>query len=643
MPIQILSEIVAAQIAAGEVVDRPAAVVKELIENALDAGATLVQVESESGGRRLLRITDNGSGIAAHEAELAFTRHATSKLQSVDDLTHINTLGFRGEALASVASVAQVTMLTRTADEDSGTLIRVRGGNLVEQRAAGAPVGTVITVENLFFNTPARLKFLKSETTERRHIDALVTRYAMAYPNVRFSLMQDNRLAFQTTGNGSLADVLVEALGLETMHEMLEVTPAPPPRADLPPIMVSGYTSAPTLNRTARNQITLFVNGRYIQDGSLTYAVSHAYHTLMPSERYPVSVLLITMPPEEVDVNVHPTKAEVRFHSPDAVFSAVQNAVRRSVIGRSPVPNISGNGFNDTSNESYSTPDTNGAGEQSNGQSSAPPTDADGHSQPVQHGFDLPVPDTGYRSQQYTPQYPQYNSPYANNRPGSNFGSSSTPYEAPTTPYVSPITPPPYASGQNVRSLPPLRVLGQVAATYIVAEGPAGMYLVDQHAAHERILYEQFMAQQTAKEPIAQRTLDAITVELTSGSALLIEEHLDTLTVLGFEIAAFGKNTFQIRAVPAMLADRAPEASLRLILEDLENADEPGDATLEARIILRVCKASAVKAGQTLSFNEMQAMLRQLERCAAPRTCPHGRPTMIHMSSDQLAKEFGRT
>ncbi len=613
MPIRILTKVVAAQIAAGEVVERPASVVKELVENALDAGAHRVQVESDGGGRRLLRVTDDGSGIRAEEAELAFMPHATSKLESVDDLSHIQTLGFRGEALASIASVAQVTMLTRTAEETAGTLIRVRGGALAEQRAVGTPVGTVITVENLFFNTPARLKFLKAETTERRHIDTLVTRYAMAYPNVRFALMQDGRLAFQTTGNGSLADVLVEALGLETMREMIEVLPSEAPRPDLPPINVCGFTSSPSLNRNARSHITLFVNGRYIQDSSLSYAVTQAYHTLMPADRYPVAVLLITMPPEEVDVNVHPTKAEVRFRSADAVFSAVQRAVRRAVIKQSPVPALGETAFSPR-------------------ESTAPAADTANYApRTVQQNLDMPIQDTGYRSQ----HRPPYESNYA--RPESaNFSRSAPTYSTPAA-----SAPPQPTEGR--RTLPPLRVVGQVNATYIVAEGPAGMYLVDQHAAHERILYEQFMAQQAAKQPIAQRTLDALTFEFEPGSARLIEENLAVLNSIGFEIEAFGSNTFRVRAVPGILADRSPEDSIRLILDDLESGAEPGASTLEAKIILRVCKAAAVKAGQTLSYNEMQAMLRQLERTASPRTCPHGRPTMILLSSEQLAHEFGRT
>lgn len=618
MPIQVLSEVVAAQIAAGEVVERPASVVKELIENALDAGAHLIQVEVEGGGRRLLRITDNGSGIPTDEAELAFLRNATSKLQTVEDLSHIQTLGFRGEALASIASVAQVTMLTRTRDSETGTLIRVRGGALVEQRTAGAPVGTVLTVENLFFNTPARLKFLKAETTERRHIDALVTRYAMAYPNVRFALLQDGRMTFQTTGSGSLSDVLVESLGLDVMRDMIEVMPNAVPRPDLPPITVCGYTSAPNLNRTTRSHISLFVNGRYVQDNSLNYAVTQAYHTLMPADRYPIAVLLITLPPEEVDVNVHPTKAEVRFRSPDAVFSAVQSAVRRAVISRDIVPGVAEHAF--------SAPEQTAPMIE---QAAADQAEPAPHL--VQHSYNMPLHDLGFRSQQ--------RDPYGDSRPGSGF----TPATEPAYRYTTPITQPAAPLTEGKRTLPPLRVIGQVSATYIVAEGPAGMYLVDQHAAHERILYEQFMAQQAAHQPVAQRTLAPITLELAPHSAALIENNLALLNSLGFDIEPFGSNTFRIRAVPGILADRTPEESMVTILDDLENGSEPGAATLEARIILRVCKAAAVKAGQTLSYNEMQALLRQLERCALPRSCPHGRPTMIHLSSDQLAKEFGRT
>ncbi|MBX3061507.1 MAG: DNA mismatch repair endonuclease MutL [Anaerolineae bacterium] len=612
MPIKILSEVVAAQIAAGEVVERPASVVKELLENALDAGARSIRIEADMGGRRLIRITDDGSGIPASEAELAFARHATSKLQQIDDLDHIQTLGFRGEALASVASVAQVTLLTRIADETAGTHLRIEGGRLAERRQAGTPVGTTITVENLFFNTPARLKFMKAETTERRHIDTVVTRYAMAYPNVRFSLLQDGRLTFNTSGNGDLADVLVESLGIETMRDMIEVTPLDPQRPDLPPIRVYGYTSLPVLNRNTRSHIILFVNGRHIQDNGLSYAVSQAYHTLMPTDRYPVAVLLIDMNPEDVDVNVHPTKAEVRFRSADAVFAAVQRAVRRAVIAQAQIPTIQPPTIND--------PVQTGRVDPLTWESPRPimPIASTAPVSNAQLDLELAVYDSGRYAQQIEHNADRMRAP-------------SAPISMPTEPEIRP------------RTLPPLRVIGQIAAMYIVAEGPAGLYLVDQHAAHERILYEQFMREAATQQPVAQHMLDSTTVEVTSEAARLIEEHMPTLAQFGFDLESFGSTLFRVRAVPAILARQSPEAAMQTILGDLELGDEPGASTLEARLLLRVCKAAAVKAGQVLSYDEMQGLIRQLERCEFPRTCPHGRPTMIHISGDQLAKEFGRT
>ncbi|MCC7447322.1 MAG: DNA mismatch repair endonuclease MutL [Anaerolineae bacterium] len=600
MPIHILPEVVASQIAAGEVVERPASVVKELIENALDAGAHNIRVEVEAGGRRLIRITDDGCGIPGAESELAFERHATSKLLTVDDLQHIQTLGFRGEALASIASVAQVTLLTLTAAETAGTLLRMEGGRLLDHRAAGTPVGTVITVENLFFNTPARLKFLKAETTERRHIDMVVTRYAMAYPNVRFTLVQDGRVTFTSDGTGDLADVLIEVLGVETMHEMLPVNPVDSGRADLPNITVYGYTSAPHVNRNTRSHITLFVNGRHIQDTGLTFAVCQAYHTLMPADRYPIAVLMITLPPEDVDVNVHPAKSEVRFRSADAVFSAVQRAVRRAVTDDPSIP------------------------------SATPPRTLDDilsmrpQSTPTAEPFDFPAFDAGRRSQQIGPINP----------PMPIEAERSVETSVPNTPSVD-LT-------QRPRTLPPLRVVGQIGAMYIVAEGPAGMYLVDQHAAHERILFELFMLEQANRPTVTQQTLDSVAVELPAASARLLEEHLESLQAIGFDIEPFGGNTFRVRAIPALFANRLPQDAITAILDDLDAGAELGASTLEKTILLRVCKAAAVKAGQVLSYDEMQTLLRQLERCATPRTCPHGRPTIFHMSSDDLAKAFKR-
>lgn len=623
--IQVLSEIVAAQIAAGEVVERPASVVKELIENALDAGATAITVEVEKGGKRLIRVSDDGDGIPADETVLAFERHSTSKLQTVDDLDHIRTLGFRGEALASIASVSRVTVITRYFEEDTGSEVVIEGGELLVERATGAPVGTVFTVENLFFNVPARLKFLKAESTERKHITQLVTRYAMAYPSVRFRLVQEGREQFHSTGSGDLADVLVEAFGLDTFREMLEVSPLPPSRPDLPPVDVYGFSSAPTLNRSNRSHIVLFLNGRAIADQSLTYAVVQAYHTLLPQGRYPLAVLMITVPPEEVDVNVHPTKAEVRFREPDLVFSAVQRAVRRAVVDQSPIPGMQGDpyqasssGWGRTSTEPSQAP-------------SSPPRPLVSGEQQLR--MELESYDPGRYTQQVAPASAAAETPDV---PVRSYVTSHVQDDDTAIP-AGPGTP------KRPRTLPIMRVVGQVGAMYIVAEGPAGLYLVDQHAAHERILYEEFMAQQAAAEPVIQHALPVIMLDLAPAVARLVEESLDLLDSLGFSLELFGTNTFRVQAIPALLADRDPHDVLQAVIEDLERGVTPGEGTLEEKLVKRVCKTAAVKAGQVLSYDEMQGILQQLERCKSPRTCPHGRPTLLHISGEELAKQFGRT
>lgn len=585
MPIQILAEDVVAQIAAGEVVERPAAVVKELLENALDAGASNVRISIQGDGRRKIQVSDDGCGIPADEVELAFARHATSKLRETNDLYRIQTLGFRGEALASIASVSQLAITTRHESDNAGTLLRLEGGQVRQRRSVGAPRGTTVTVENLFYNTPARLKFLKSENTEKRQIATIVTRYAMAYPFVRFTLEQDGREAFRTHGSGQLLDVMVNALGLDQIKNMFEVDDTHLN------IHVYGYTSAPSYNRSDRSRITLFVNGRWIQDTSLTYAVVQAYHTLLMTGRYPVAVLLINVAPDEVDVNVHPTKAEVRFRDSDAAFSAVQRAVRRAVIEQAQTPTLRGRLSNGNADHVWNP-----------------------RSEPIQMGMNLKLKDTGQPAIRQHADAPDEDT------------------EIPEGPH-GPARP---------RTLPMLRVIGQVGASYIVAEGPAGLYLIDQHAAHERVLYEQFMAEHAQKEAISQYTLAAQTIQVSPPEARLLEENLPILQELGFEIEPFGPNVFVIRSVPAILADGDPIETLAGIVDDLVQGNKPGQEAIEDRIVLRVCKQAAIKAGQVLGLEQMQGLIRQLERCQSPLTCPHGRPTMIHMSSEQLAREFGR-
>lgn len=596
MTIYILSEEVVAQIAAGEVIERPSSVVKELVENALDAGSRQIRVKVSGDGRDYLAVIDDGHGIRAHEIPTAFQRHATSKLQTLDDLDRLQTLGFRGEALASIAAVSRVTLTTRHQDEQSGTRVRVEGGLLKTQQATGSPTGTSIAVESLFFNTPARLKFLKGEASEKRQIAAVITRYAMAYSNVRFALEQDEREVFRTHGTGSLGDVVANVLGIDHGKQMLEVVGEGVSTLSGNKMRVYGFASSPSLNRADRSRITLFINGRWIQDTSLTYAVVQAYHTLLMNGRFPVAVLMIELSPEDVDVNVHPTKAEVRFRDADAVFSTVQRAVRRAVIEQAAVPGM--------------TLSRNGGGAQE-----SRPAWVQSPYENAQLDLDLDLESPGQHARRQHAEV-------------ENADPTAIPYGvgAPTRP----------------RTLPMLRVIGQVAASYIVAEGPAGLYLVDQHAAHERILYEQFMESFDRQGTITQQTLAAQTIQTGAEESQLLAGSLEMLRSFGFDVEPFGTHVFIVRAVPAILADKDPTAVLQGIIEDLQQGNRPGQETIEAKIVKRVCKNAAVKAGQILSLEQMQGLMHQLERAQAPLTCPHGRPTLIHLSSERLEREFGR-
>jgi DNA mismatch repair protein MutL len=608
MPIRLLTEEIASQIAAGEVVERPASVVKELVENALDAGARNVTVTVEGGGRHLIRVADDGLGIPAGEVELAFARHATSKLASADDLFHVRTLGFRGEALASIASVSRVTMLTRAADESVGTQARLEGGALTQRGSIGAPQGTLISVENLFFNVPARLKFLKSETAERSHISALVSRYAIAYPSVRFRLVFDNRTAFQSSGSGDVREVLVAVYGVEVAKQLIEIggayesppaTPPPDedeaddlalrdrstPYASRPTLHVSGFISPPSLNRSNRKDITLFVNGRWVQDVRLSAAVLQAYHTLLMVGRYPIALVMIALPPEDVDVNVHPTKAEVRFRNYDAAFTAVERAIRKTLTERAPVPHLEARRWDVTAG-------------------------ADDRHTPSRWS-----PDWGLLAK---PEPPTSHLP----PPTSNLSTSQ-----PSLP---------------TEHVPLLRVIGQVGAAYIVAEGPDGLYLIDQHAAHERVLYEAFSLQRAAAQIVSQALLEPVAVEVPPDAAALLHSQIETLNQIGFSIEPFGGNTFLVRSLPTVLGNVDPARAVRVVVEDFEEDETVLAAEIEARLMARVCKRAAVKAGQVLSITEQTELVQRLEQCLSPRTCPHGRPTMIHLSVEALERQFGR-
>jgi len=584
MPIRLLPTEVADKIAAGEVIERPVSVAKELVENAIDAGATSIEIQVSQGGRRVIRVVDDGCGIPRDEVALAFARHATSKLTSAEDLYRVRTLGFRGEALASIGAVSRLTLTTRAVGEQIGTVIRMEGGVLSQPEPHGRPQGTTVQVENLFYNTPARLKFLRTDVTEASHVSRLASTYALAYPEVRISLENNGREALRTTGSGELLDALVAVYGLEVAEGLLEVDSGVLSGG----VHVWGYISAPSVHRSNRSDITFFANRRWIQDNSLTYAVSEAYRTLLPQRRYPVVVLNIELPPEDVDVNIHPTKREVRFRRARDVFAAVQRAVRAGLLSASPVP--------------YASPPR--------------ATDEDwARRQALRNLGRQAWQDLGRQALE----------------------AYRTGDQAPSREAIPEAT----ASAPPAERLPMLRVVGQVAQTYIVAEGPGGLYLIDQHAAHERIRYEELARARDVGDIAAQELLEPLTLDLPPRLAALLEANLDALRSVGLDVQPFGGNTFRVRRVPVALMGADVAAAIAEIVDAADQ--EPGSLSWEEHALVTLACRTAVRAGQTLSLEEMRDLVRQLERTTVPHTCPHGRPTMVHMSQAQLDRQFGRT
>ena len=597
MPIRLLSPEVASQIAAGEVVERPASVVKELLENSLDAGARSITITIEDAGRKLIEVADDGCGILPAELELAVSRHATSKLSRSDDLFSISTLGFRGEALASIGSVSRMTITARLQSEREGARLKVEGGRSGGLTRVGTTAGTTVRVEDLFYNLPARLKFLKSDVTERRAIDSLVTRYALAYPDKRFRLSEGGNVALQTTGDGDRRAILAALYGVDIARQMLEV------QAEEDGFSLSGLISPISVTRSNRKEITFFINGRWVHDLPLNAALLQAYHTLLMVGRYPLTALFLEIPPAEVDVNVHPAKAEVRFRNQDKIFSFTQRSVRRALLAYSPVPNVAPSlwGIHSAS------------------------------VQTKQPGIDWSIAhDEGLISTGNPQPFGQDQS----ESPISNLQFSTSGSQLPITT--------PQSSRSQITTIPLLRLIGQIGATYLVAEGPDGLYLVDQHAAHERVLFERLMTQHAARDIPSQALLTPAVVTLPPQSASVLMPQLPALQQFGFDVEEFGPNTFQVRATPALFTGSDAAEALRALVEEFEEDETPLQDEIEAKLAARVCKRMAVKAGQVLSHEEQRALLTGLEACDSPRTCPHGRPTMIHLSVDMLERQFGR-
>ena len=518
-------------------------------------------------------MVDNGAGIPAEEAPLAFQRFATSKLSHDDNLDSITTLGFRGEALPSIAAVSTVALVTRPAHQPIGTLVEVAGGEIVRTAPQGSPPGTSIAVRDLFQNVPARLKFLRPPSAEATRVQTLLHQFALAFPQVRFHLDTDGRTSFASSGGGDLRDACSAIYGPKTARALLEVTF--PDSTDTAPgsIGVYGLVSPPDVSRASRSYINILVNRRWIQSRALTYALEEAYQGILMERRHPLAVVHITVPLQEVDVNVHPAKPEVRFRQEREVFSALQRAVRGTLVALAPVPTV----------RSSLTP-----------------------SRPLSATPTLSL--QGLQSQQALSLF----------APEEGTDASSTLKEV----------------------VPSLRVLGQMQNLYIVAEGSEGMYLVDQHAAHERVLYEKVQEELRERRPQAQGLLELVVEELSAALEEALEAHRDKWAAYGFDLEAFGPHSYLLQALPASLKDADPVEAFQAILEDVGQGDDSLD--WEERMAISIACHSAVRAGKTLTQGEMENLLAQLEASNQPSTCPHGRPTMVHLSAAHLQREFGR-
>jgi len=557
--VQVLAPDIASRIAAGEVVERPASVVKELVENALDAGATRIDIECRAGGVDFICVADDGSGIPSGEAELAFERHATSKIRTLDDLVQVSSLGFRGEALPSIAAVADVEISTRASDEELGTYLYLHAGRIATREARPRAPGTTVAVRRLFRHFPARLKFLKSEGTENSHSAQVVTQYALACPSVSFSLMLESRLALRSPGGGTLRDVVAGIYGVELARSLVPV------ELTSDDVRIRGLAGPASLTRSGRTHQSTFVNHRWVRSPLLQRAIEDAYRGLLPDGRNPVAFIDIRMPMGFVDVNVHPSKAQVKFADEQRVFRCVRDAVREAV-NTTPV----------------ATP--------------------------------------------------------AHHVSGASYGSIQPMWtiaeQGPAAPFT---TSPPGAPSEGSQTLPPLRILGQVQATYIVAEGPDGLYVIDQHAAHERIVYDR-LAQRAEGATNVQGLLEPVTMDFTPAENSVLSQLLDGLRELGFDLEAFGGQSHILRSVPAPLAGRDAAAALQRIVQDMSGESSRG----HDRLLESVACHSAVRAGQQLTFEEMRELVRQLERTDRPRTCPHGRPTVIVLDTAHLERLFAR-
>lgn len=641
--VHVLDDNTVNKIAAGEVVERPASVIKELVENAIDAHADRIEVEITAGGTSFMRVSDNGIGMSRQDAELAILRHATSKIVKVDDLLTIGTLGFRGEALPSIASVSRFTLTTRQAGDELGTEIKISGGSLPEIGETGCGIGTTIRVEDLFFNTPARKKFLKTNNTEGGKINEFIVKLAISNPQIAFKLINNNKMAVSTPGNGDLKDTLQSIYGGTVGSALL------PLEFEDEDIRLSGFVTKPSAIRSSRSWQTFIVNGRIIANRAIARAIDNAYHALIPKTGYPLVALNIQVPQNTVDVNVHPQKSEMKFEDESRVFKAVYKAVLDAIRPKDEVRQL---------------------GQLGNMAAGVEQAEIDRH---VAHGMQeilLEAKDEERASAapaRYVPVYEE------RRQAAMQWREAAARMEVPKTaepPEPQPVFVP-EAEAETVHEMVSVPVpemkhvpesvsvpepipvendreqscrmvpIGQVDNTYIIAQDADGLYIVDQHAAHERILFDRFSAR--AGEIPVQQLLVHLMLDFSSHEAEIIENNLAMLKELGFGLETAGPNQFRLTEVPADVPSGEAEDFIREILASLEELHKPSAAELrQAAIATASCKA-AIKAGFKLNFRQMEILLAELNDTAMPYTCPHGRPTIIKFSTDELAKMFKRT
>ena len=644
------------KIAAGEVVERPASVVKELVENAIDAGATAITVEIKEGGIAFIRVTDNGNGIPKDQVRLAFLRHATSKIQKVEDLLQISSLGFRGEALSSISAVSQMEVITKTPEDMTGVRYVIEGGREKSLEEIGAPNGTTMLVRNLFFNTPARAKFLKTAMTEAGYVSAYMEQLALSHQDISFKYMVNGQMRLHSSGNSNLKDVIYGIYGRDITRELLEV------RFERPGILIEGFIGKPVVSRGNRNFENYYINGRYVKSKILMKAIEEAYKPYMMQHKYPFVCLQYTISGDEIDVNVHPTKMEVRFQNQGAVYNATYDMITQTLSGREMIPQVDlasqkekreeqkkekknrerisapepfETGFRKRTEQIQEERPAYGKEEPAKKEETGPPVGI--HLASVHPAASEVSPPEIHREQEAEKE--EQKIPAKENIPASPSKEEKEPEAALQQPQQMELFDDRLLSKKATANH---RVIGQLFETYWLVEYDNKFYIIDQHAAHEKVLYERFMKEFETREVTTQMVSPPQVISLNLQEDMLLKTHMEVFKRFGFEISEFGGREYSIHGVPANIYGISVQDLFVEILDSLENENtrQPLDI-IAGRIATAACKAS-VKGNNTLSFEEADQLIEELLGLENPYNCPHGRPTIISMTRYELEKKFKR-